>query len=203
MDWNAKPSDTVIAQTVAGLKQRGLEALVVEGRAAALSKLKELIPAGASVMAGSSTTLDEIGFTDYLKSAQHPYKNLKEAIVAEKDQAQQARLRAQASLADYFLGSVQAVTHDGVVLSCDASGSRTGPYSFGPGKVILVAGVNKLVPTAEDGLRRIREHCVPLEDQRMKKAGFPGTTLARILITEHELFRVRTTLILVKEKLGF
>lgn len=203
MDWNAKPSDTVIAQTAEALKQRGLEALVVEGKAAALAKLKELIPAGASVMAGSSTTLDEIGFTDYLKSAQHPYKNLKEAIVAEKDQAKQARLRVQATLADYFLGSVQAVTHDGVVLSCDASGSRTGPYSFGPGKVILVAGVNKLVPTAEDGLRRIREHCVPLEDQRMKKDGFPGTTLSRILITEHELFRGRTMVILVKEKLGF
>lgn len=203
MDWNAKPTDAVIARTVEAIKERGMEALVVEGKAAALAKLKELIPAGASVMEGSSTTLDEVGFTDYLKSGRHPYKNLKEAIVAEKDQAKQARLRAQATLADYFLGSVQAVTHDGVVISCDASGSRTGPYSFGPGKVILVAGVNKLVPTAEDGLRRIREHCVPLEDQRMKKVGYPGTTLARILITEHELFRGRTTLILVKEKLGF
>jgi hypothetical protein len=66
-----------------------------------------------------------------------------------------------------------------------------------------VTGINKIVKDLEQGLRRMREHCVPLEDQRMKKAGYPGTTLSRILIYEQCTPPNRITAVLVKEKLGF
>lgn len=104
---------------------------------------------------------------------------------------------------DYFLGSVQAIAQSGEVVSCDASGTRTGPYAYGPNKVIWVAGVNKIVKDLEQALRRMREHCIPLEDQRMKSVGYPGTTLSRIIIYEREMDPNRITLLLVKEKLGF
>lgn len=203
MDWNAVPSEETIQATLQAVKGRGFEAFLVANRAEALNKVQELIPRGASVMAGASVTLDEIGFTDYLKSGQHPYQNLKVAILAEKDPGKQALLRRQSVTADYYLGSVQAIAQSGEIVSCDASGSRTGPYSYGPGKVLWVAGVNKIVLDLAQALRRVREHCVPLEDKRMKSLGYPGTTLARILIFEREIFPQRTTLVLVREKLGF
>ena len=203
MDWDAIPSDEVIKATAEALQKRGFQAVIVANRAEALAKLKELIPAGASVMTGGSTTLDEIGFTEYLVSGKHPYRNLKDAILAETDRQKQVELRRQATLADYYLGSLQALAQTGEAVACDATGTRTGPYCYGPRKVIWVTGVNKIVKDLEQGLRRMREHCVPLEDQRMKKAGYPGTTLSRILIYEKDNPPSRTTTILIKEKLGF
>ena len=203
MDWDAIPSDEVIKATAEALQKRGFQAVIVGNRAEALEKLKELIPAGASVMTGGSTTLDEIGFTEYLVSGKHPYRNLKDAILAEKDRQKQGELRRQATLADYYLGSLQALAQTGEAVACDATGTRTGPYCYGPRKVIWVTGVNKIVKDLEQGLRRMREHCVPLEDQRMKKAGYPGTTLSRILIYEKDNPPNHITAVLIKEKLGF
>lgn len=92
MDWDAIPSAEAIDRTAQALRQRHFQVTVVAARGEALRKLKELIPAGASVMTGSATTLDQVGFTEYLKSGKHPYNNLKTAIVAEKDQQKQAEL---------------------------------------------------------------------------------------------------------------
>lgn len=204
MDWDTIPKDEIINQTVLALRERGVTVFLAANAAEALKKVKEVIPPGASVMTGGSTTLDQIGFTEYLVSGKHPYRNLKEAIVAEKDPAKQGELRRQAILADYFLGSVQAITQAGQVVSVDATGTRTGPYSYGPKKLVWVASANKITADLEAALRRVNEHCVPLEDKRMKSLGFAGTTLSRILIFEREkIFPGRPTLILVKEKLGF
>ncbi len=202
MDWTIVPSDEVIAKTVAALKTRNISTIVVNSRAEALSKLKELIPASVSIMTGSSTTLDEIGFTELLKSKKHPWRNFKDIIFAEKDPTKQYELRRQSLLVDYFLASVQAIAQTGEVLSCDATGTRTGPYSFGPKNIIWVAGAQKIVPDLDHAFRRMHEHCIPLEDKRMKSVGFPGTTLSRILIYE-KADPNRISLILVKEKLGF
>ena len=202
MDWNTIASDDTIERTTEALRQRNFQVLVVGDKTEALDKLKELIPVGASVMTGSSTTLDQIGFTDYLISRKHPYHNLKSDILAEKDRQKQSELRRQSILADYYLGSVQAIAETGQVVNCDATGTRTGPYAYGPHKVIWVASVNKITQDLEQALRRMWEHCVPLEDQRMKSLGYPGTTVTRILIYE-KADPNRITLILVKEKLGF
>lgn len=203
MEWDTLATDEVIEKTVKALREHKFQVVVTGNRLEALAKLKELIPAGASVMTGSSTTLDQIGFTDYLISKKHPYRNLKDAILAEKNPEKQAELRRQAILADYYLGSVQAIAQTGEIVSCDASGTRTGPYAYGPSRVIWVAGTNKIVDNLEQALRRLRQHCVPLEDQRMKSVGYPGTTLSRILIYEREIDPQRITLILAKERLGF
>ncbi|MFH1015676.1 MAG: lactate utilization protein [Chloroflexota bacterium] len=202
MDWTAIPADKVIEQTVSALKKRNIQVIVVSNKREALAKLKELIPAGASVMTGGTTTLDEIGFTDVLKSQKHPWRNLKDAIFAEKDPAKQYELRRQSLLVDYFVASVQAIAQTGEVLNCDATGTRTGPYAYGPKQVIWVAGAQKIVADLTQAFRRMWEHCVPLEDQRMKNIGYPGTTVSRILIYE-KADPGRITMILVKEKLGF
>ena len=202
MEWNPIPSDETIERTTEALRQRNLQVFVVGDKTEALDKLKEVMPAGASVMTGSSTTLDQIGFTDYLVSGKHPYHNLKGGILAEKDRQKQGELRRQSILADYYLGSVQAIAETGQVVNCDATGTRTGPYAYGPHNVIWVVGVNKVTKDLEQALRRMWEHCVPLEDQRMKSVCYPGTTLSRILIYERADLN-RITLVLVKEKLGF
>lgn len=193
-----------MGKAIEALKPRGVTAELVNTKEEALSKLKSLIPAGAEVMTGSSTTLEQIGFVELLKSGKHPWKNFKDILLAEKDQAKQMELRKKSVAIDYFIGSVHAVTENGEVLIASASGSQLPSYAFSSDNVIWVAGTQKIVPTVEEGFRRIREYCFPLEDKRMKSVGFPGSAIGKILLFEREIMPNRKIkLIFVNEKLGF
>jgi hypothetical protein len=203
MDWNRIPDQPTIEKVLAGMRERNFNPVVVPDRQSALEKLKQMIPAGSEVMTGGSTTLEEIGFIDLLASNKHPWRNLKDKVFAEKDPQKQLALRRAATLSEYFLGSVQAITEAGQVLGTDAWGSRQGGYVYSAKNVIWVVGLNKIVTDLDMALKRLREHCVPLEDARMKKIGAPGTFIGKIVIYEREVVPQRVSTILVKEKLGF
>ncbi len=203
MDWNKLPDEASINRVMAGLKERGFNPLIFPDRAAALARLKQLIPAGSDVMTGSSTTLEEIGFTEYLRSREHPWKNWKDMIYAEKEAERQLALRRQATTAGYFLGSVQVLTESGEALGVDATGSRQGGYVYAAAKVIWVVGINKIVPDMAAAFRRLREHCVPLENERIRQTGGAGTTVGKIVLYERESLPGRVTTLLIREKLGF
>ena len=194
-----------VQEAIAALAERGVTAEAVRTGAEALEKIKELIPGGASVMNGSSVTLQQIGFIDYLKSGTHGWNNLHEAILAEKDPAKQAMLRKQSVLSDYYLGSVHALAKTGEMVIASASGSQLPNLAFTSPNIILVAGAQKLVPTLQDALARVEAYVFPLEDQRMKSTGAPGSSLAKILIFNRELPMMKRTvrLIIVNESLGF
>lgn len=204
MDYTALASPGSIEKVALALKGRNITTIVVDTKEQALAKIKELIPQGAEVMNGSSMTLQEIGFVDYLKEGKHGWRNVHEEILNERDTERKEDLRKQSILADYFLGSVHAITEDGQLVVASASGSQIPSYAFSSDNVIWVAGTQKIVPHLEDGLRRIRDFVFPLENERVKKVGYPGSAIARILIIEREIMPNRhLTLILVKEKLGF
>jgi len=201
--WNNAASENDIAETVAALQSHGFNVVIVNNKAEALEKLKELIPSGSEVMNGSSTTLNEIGFTDLLSNGKHSWKNMHTAILAEKDAAKQGDLRRKADAAEYFVASVNAISKTGELIAGDASGSRVGAFPFTAKNLVLVSGVNKIVPTMEDGLQRLREFAFPLENVRAKKVYGMGSMVGKIVILANEMFKGRTMLILVKEKLGY
>ena len=88
-------------------------------------------------------------------------------------------------------------------MACDASGSRGTAYPFAAKNLILVAGVQKITTTLDEAMKRVREYVYPLEDERAKKAYGMSSTTGKWVIIEREIIPNRTTLILVKEKLGF
>ncbi|MEO8606403.1 MAG: lactate utilization protein [Chloroflexota bacterium] len=193
-----------IDSTVAAIQSRGIQAEVVETGAQALERIQQLIPEGARVMTGGSVTLKQIGLEELLKAQTHPWINLKDEILAETDMVKQGQLRKQSTLADYFLGSVQAITETGELVFASAGGSQLAAYAFSSSNIVWVAGVQKIVPTLEDALRRVREHNLPIEDQRMKGLGFPGSFIGKILIFEREPAQLgrKIHLILVNETVG-
>lgn len=204
MNYETIPLPEMVSKTAAALKERNFDAIVVNTKEEALEKVKSLIPAGAPVMNGSSTTLEQIGFVDYLKSGKSGWSNLHDAILAEKDQQKQAELRKQSILAQYFLGSVQAITESGQLLIASASGSQLASYVFSADNVIFVASTNKIIPTIEDAYTRLKEYVFPLENERMKTVGYPGSVIGKVLIFEREINPARKiTIILVNEKLGY
>ncbi|HEY9206604.1 MAG TPA: lactate utilization protein [Candidatus Methanoperedens sp.] len=204
MKYDTLASKETVEKTMNALKPRGINAEFVNKKEDALNRLKNLIPKGAEVMTGGSTTLEQIGFTELLKSGKHPWKNLKDKILAEKDPARQAELRKKSLTSKYMIGSVHAVVETGEVLVVNATGSSIPAYSFSSDNVIWVVGTQKIVPTVKEGFKRLREYCFPLEDKRMKSIGYAGSTLGKFLLFEKEIVPNRKiTLIFVNEKLGF
>jgi hypothetical protein len=202
--WVELADEAVVKRTVEALKDRGVHVEFLNNREEALKRLINFVPPGVDVMTGSSTTLSEIGFVDLLKSGKHQWSNLKDRILSEKDPQKQAELRKRSVTADYFLGSVQAVSQSGEVIIASLTGSQLSAYAYSSSNVVWVVGTQKIVLNLEEGMRRVREYCLPLEDKRMKQAGFKGSVIGKLLIIEREILPFRTiTLMFVNEKLGF
>lgn len=205
MNYETLANVEVVKRTITALGMRGTEALVVNTRTDALEKIKQVIPKGASIMNGSSRTLEEIGFVDHLKSGSHGWLNLHEEILAEKDSAKQAILRKQAVLSDYYFGSVHAVAQTGEFVIASNSGSQLPHIVFTSPNLIFVVGTQKIMPDLDAAIRRVREYVLPLEDKRMKDVGYGGSAISKMLIFEREqaFLGRKVLMIFVNEKLGF
>jgi L-lactate utilization protein LutC len=199
--WERLADSETIRQTLEGLRSRGFSAELVENRKEALERVRSLIPQGARVMTGG-TTQEQIGLMDLLASGNHPWVNMKGDILSEKNPDKQMELRRMGTFAQYFVGSVHAVAKTGELVAGSATGSQLAAYAYGAQNLILVVGAQKITQSLEDGLRRLREHSVPLEDRRMKSIGYPGTVLSKILIMERQT-RPAAHVIIVNEMLGF
>ena len=199
----------------AALVARGIGFHYAADRAAALAYLQQRIPAGASVMNGGSATLEEIGFLDLLACGR--YRWLRPQIAATTEREERIRRRREATIADWLVGGANAVTAAGEIVNVDGSGNRLAGYAFGAGKVILVAGTNKLVPDLSAAFERIRNTAAVQECRKLDKrtpcalsgrcdndaCRGPERQCGKILIIENEKIAGRITLVLLAEPLGF
>ena len=205
MEFNTLASKTAVETAIAALQARNVEAEVLATGAQALEKIKALIPQGASVMNGSSRTLEEIGFVEHLKSGTHGWNNLHEAVLKEADPAKQAKLRKESVLSDVYLGSAHAIAETGEMVFASNSGSQLPHLVFTSPTIILVVSTKKITPTLTDAITRVREYVYPLEDKRMKDVGYGGSQISKLLIWEKEpaMMGRKAHVLFVEEDLGF
>ncbi len=206
MAYDSLPAPERVRRTVEAVNARGIHAEFVQTKEDALELVKTLIPPGCVVMTGASVTLQQIGFEAVLISGDHPWRNFKADLLAEKDPIKQSAMRREGTLAEFFLGGVNALAETGELVFASGSGSQLPAYAYTSRNVIWVAGAQKITPTLEDAMRRVREYVLPLEDQRQKSLGNQaGSRINRILIIEGEpaYLRRNLTLILVNQVLGF
>jgi len=206
MAYDTLPAPEIVQRTMESVKARGIHAELVDTKEAALERVQALMPPNCVVMTGSSVTLQQIGFEEILISGNHPWRNFKADLLAEKDPVKQSTMRRQGTLAEFFLGSVNALAETGELVFASGSGSQLPAYAYTSRNVLWVAGAQKIAPTLDDALRRVREYVLPLEDQRMKSLGNQaGSRINRILIIEGEpaYLRRNLTLILVNQVLGY
>jgi L-lactate utilization protein LutB len=197
------PSADDVEETVENLEANGFDVVVVDTAEDALETLQSDIPADASVMNGHSTTLEEIGFDEYLSDGDHEWESLPDRIWGIDDDAERQAARRDAQTADYFLGSVNGISQTGELVAADRSGSRIGAYPFAASNVVIVSGINKIVPTLEDALDRLENVAYPLENERAKEAYGVESDIAKQLIFRQELEEDRTTVLLIREELGY
>jgi L-lactate utilization protein LutB len=195
----------VVEEVEKALTANGFLPESVETGAEALARIKELVPAGATVMNGSSKTLEGIGYIDYLTSGTHPWMNPKDAILKETDKAKQALMRKQAVVSDFYLGSAHAVTEAGEIVVASNTGSQLPHLAYTSPNIILVVGTQKIVPTLQDALRRIDSYVLPLEDEQVMNKWGSHTIHAKTLILHKEGAKTgrKIHIIFVNEKVGF
>ena len=197
------PDDETVEETVANLEERGFDVVVVDDADEALEAVKSQIPAGVSVMNGHSTTLEEIGFDEFLSEGDHDWESLPDQIWSIDDDAERQTARRESQTADYFLGGINAVAQTGELVAADLSGSRIGAYPFAAGNVVIVTGANKVVPTLSDAFDRLESVAYPLENERAQEAYGAESAIAKQLVYRRETEEGRTTVVLVREQLGY
>jgi hypothetical protein len=201
-DFFELASNERIASAAAALERNGVRAVVVATGAEARSLVRSLLVEGAEVFNNTSRTLETIGVAEDIERSGR-YQSLRLRLYQMDREMQRHEMRMLAAAPEYVVGSVHAVTEDGSLLIASASGSQLGPLVSGAEHVILVIGGQKIVANLDTGLRRIYEYCLPLEDERARRAYGVPSGVNNILVINRVLAPGRVTAILVRERLGF
>jgi LUD domain len=195
-------SDEQIERTAKALVSKNIKALIAENGEEAKRMFFELVPDGAEVFLGSSVTLETLGIKDEIDTS-GKYDAVRPKMFAMDRATQGREIRKLGGTPEYAVGSVHAVTEDGSVLIASNTGSQLGPYASGAGNVIWVVGAQKLVKDIDEGMRRLEEYTVPLEDVHMQQLYNMHTNVSKVLIVNKEVRPGRITMIIVKDELGF
>ncbi|EGC31657.1 hypothetical protein DICPUDRAFT_39626 [Dictyostelium purpureum] len=203
--YRSFPSDEQLEEAIKNLQSKNHDVIVVEDEEQAMEVIKKSIPSQSTVMSAGSVTLEEIGFKNYYFGDQHTWKNLHADILKETDITKQITLRKQALSCDYFLSSVGAISKQGDLFVADASGTRVGGFTSA-GNVIVVAGVNKIVGSEEEGVERATGFCYQCESVRARAAYKTAGSVVQnfVQVRFGNVFGKRnTTIILIKKLLGY
>ena len=195
-------SDEQISRTASALEANNIHTIIAADGVEAKRIFFELLPDGAEIFLGASVTLEKLGIKEEIDKSGR-YGAVRPRMFAMDRATQGKEIRKLGGTPDYAAGSVQAVTEDGHVLIVSNTGSQLGPYSQGAGKVIWVVGTQKIVKDVSEGLRRIQEYYYPLVEEHLQQFYKVSTIVNKILIVNRELRSGRTTMITVKEALGF
>ena len=194
-------SEQALGRVVAGLKARNIEAVIVDSGDDARKLVLEKVPRGSEVHSGKSKTLQDAGIMELITDPAM-FDALRPRYMKMDRQTQAREIRKLIAGPDYMLGSVAAVTEEGILVAGSATASQLGPYAYTSGKVILVVGSQKVVPDLDAALRRIREYILPWEDAQVRAQVPSGSFVGKILIIEREWIAGRMEVILVRKPIG-
>lgn len=196
---------------VNNLKKRHFDAWYCANCQEALAKALELIPEGATVGWGGARSAQEIGLMDALNAGN--YRTIDRDRMKTPEEKQQAARDCLS--ADVFLTGANGLSLDGQMVNIDGNGNRVAAILFGPKSVLVIAGMNKVMDSLENAVKRARTVAAPMNEQR-----FLGNTPCavtgvcadcksedcicnQIVITRHCRPAGRIKFILVGEELGF
>jgi len=198
--YAALASDPQIDRTLKALEAHGIHALLAQNGAEAKQLVFENIPDGAEVFTATSRTLDTLGIPEEINQR---YDSVRFKLASMDSKTQMREMVKLGATPEYMVGSVHAVTEDGTVVIASNTGSQLAGYVASAAHVIWVVGTQKIVPNLDEAIKRIYEYTLPLEDERVLQAYGINSNVSKLLIVHKEVMPGRTTMILVKENLGF
>jgi L-lactate utilization protein LutC len=197
-------------ETIRNLRDHGFEVIPVSSATEALETAKKFFTGVRSVGLGGSTTVQQIGLLSWLREQTgfQLFDQYEEDISMEEN----VERRRKGLLADIYVTSSNAITRTGYLVNVDGSGNRVAAQAYGPKKVLLIVGKNKIVPDVEAGFRRVEEVVAPKNVERVNKKAFSLKKEQRYTVQNiQSVFVVikksdnkeRIKIILVDKPLGF
>jgi hypothetical protein len=183
------------------LAANGFAVEILDGVAAARTRIEALIPAGASVFTSASETTRLSGIEADI-NASGRYEAVKPRVLTMDRAARGDEIRRLTACPDYVVGSVAAVTETGSVVVASGSGSQIPSYGGGA-RAVWIVGAQKVVPDLTTALCRLEEHAFPLENTRSLDVYGVPSAINRLLVLNREPFPGRVTVLLLREAIGF
>ena len=191
-----------LERAAAALTAHGFSAEILDDAAAARSRIKDLIPEDASVFTGASETLRLSGIDADINTSGR-YDAIKPLVLAMDRVTCSDDIRRLLATPDVAVGSVHAVTETGSLVVASGSGSQLPGYAGGAAHRIWIVGAQKVVPDLDTALRRVEDHCLPLESARAQAVYGQPSAINRLLILNAEPYPGRGTVLLLREAIGF
>jgi hypothetical protein len=193
-------ADEALSRAAKGLRERGYTAHVVDTIVDARAFVRDLLPRDKAIFTAASETLRHSGLLADIDDGEE-FVSLR-AQLAGIDQADIRGQITMGATPEVIVGSVHAITEDGILVATSASGSQLGPYAAGAEKVIWVVGGQKVVPDLDTAFRRIWTYSFPKENERWQAQGL-SSIIGKTLVMEREYLEGRATVVLVREAIGF
>jgi len=201
-----------VKRAIEKLEAHDFKAIYVKTKEDAVREIWEYIHPNQRIGVGGSHTIRELRILDQLEAKGYIlYDHWKPGLSKEEV----LEVRKSQMTSDLFLSSVNAITLNGELVNIDFAGNRVNAINYGPGKVILVAGYNKIVEDVQEAIRRIKNVTAPLRardlnmDVPCAKLGkcvdcnSPNRICRVVMIHERRPFLTDILIILVGEELGF
>ena len=192
------------------LKSCGYNPHFVKNKDEALTLAKTFIKPNMSVGLGGSVSVQQIGLLEYLVNKKDiVLHNQYETGISMEENIERRR---KGVVSDIFVTSVNAITRDGKLVNADGSGNRVAAFSYGPKNLLVIAGINKIVETLEDGFKRVMEVAAPKNIERINNVAIkmgkePRYNLDNIANkfswVKADEDKGRIIIILVDEELGY
>lgn len=205
--------ETVAKSIIANLEKRRMEGSYAASAEEAKRKVVAMISEGSTVYRCGSMTVADIGLWDEIRKI--PGVKLIDPYVKGISREESLKLRCDGMAADFMVASTNAITLDGKLVNLDGMGNRVAALAFGPKKVILVVGMNKVVPDLESAISRVKHLAAPPNAIRLNmetpcvKTGLcsdcrsPQRICNVWSIIEGQLVKGRIHVILVGQHLGY
>jgi hypothetical protein len=191
-----------LERAAAALTAHGFTVEILDDAATARTRVRELIPEGTSVFTGASETLRLSGIDEDINSSGR-YEAIRPRVWAMDFVTQADEIRHLIASPGVAVGSVAAVTETGSLVAASASGSQLPAYAGGASHRIWIVGAQKVVPDLSAALRRVDDHCLPLESARAQAAYGEPSAVNLLLVINAEPFPGHGTVLLLREAIGF
>lgn len=153
-----------INKVIKALEENNMNGYLVNSKEELISKIEELTNSGDIVACGGSMSLFEAGVIDHLRSGRYEFLDrYKEGLKPEDIK----KIYRGAFSSDVYFTSTNAITEEGEIYNVDGNGNRVAAMLYGPDKVILVVGVNKIVKDVNEAINRNKEICAPANTKRL------------------------------------
>lgn len=195
-------SEEALQRAAKALRAHNILAEIVGTAADARAYVIPILPKDQTIFTTTSETVRLSGLDDDINKSGN-FRSVRQQLAKLDRQTQMPEMKRLSATPDVVVGSVHAVTEEGQLVVGSATGSQLGPYSAGAGKAVFVVGAQKVVPNLELAMRRLRFYSYPLEDIRARKAYGMPSTLAKILIINSDFPLGRSTVVLIREAIGF